>query len=78
MRQDADFSPHRRYRSRTATTTAAACVRLVGRSAPTVDAMRFRRREWDVAMPDALVSYWTAWNEPDLERIRDHLVGAVT
>lgn len=46
--------------------------------APTVDTMRFRRREWDVAMPDALVSYWTAWNEPELERIRQHLISAVT
>src|SRR5205085_5864608 len=40
--------------------------------------MRFRRREWDVAMSDALVAYWTAWNEPDLERIGDHLAVAVT
>ena len=40
--------------------------------------MRFRRREWDVVMPDALVSYWTAWNEPELELIREHLVTAVT
>jgi hypothetical protein len=29
-------------------------------------------------MPDALVSYWTAWNEPDLPRIRAHLATAVT
>lgn len=29
-------------------------------------------------MPDALVAYWTAWNEPDLERIRTHLLHAVT
>jgi SnoaL-like domain len=29
-------------------------------------------------MPDALLSYWTAWNEPELERIREHLVTAVT
>ena len=29
-------------------------------------------------MPDALVAYWTAWNECDLERIRSHLVVAVT
>ena len=29
-------------------------------------------------MPDALVAYWSAWNEPDVERIRSHLVGAVT
>jgi len=40
--------------------------------------MRFRRREWDVAMPDALVSYWTAWNEPEPKRIHEHLVSAVT
>jgi hypothetical protein len=40
--------------------------------------MRFRRREWDVVMPDALVGYWTAWNEPDLERIGGHLAVAVT
>ena len=44
----------------------------------TLVAMRFRRREWDVAMPDALVAYWTAWNEPDLERIGQHLARAVT
>jgi SnoaL-like domain len=29
-------------------------------------------------MPDALVAYWTAWNERDLEQIRSHLVVAVT
>lgn len=29
-------------------------------------------------MPDALVSYWTAWNESDLARIREHLDRAVT
>lgn len=29
-------------------------------------------------MPDALVAYWTAWNEPDLDRIRPHLDRAVT
>ena len=29
-------------------------------------------------MPDALVAYWTAWNECDLEQIRSHLVVAVT
>jgi hypothetical protein len=29
-------------------------------------------------MPDALVAYWTAWNEPDVERIRSHLAVAVT
>src|SRR5262245_4847390 len=40
--------------------------------------MRFRRREWDVPMPDALVAYWTAWNEPAVEHIRGHLLVAVT
>jgi len=29
-------------------------------------------------MSDALVSYWTAWNEPQLERIQGHLARAVT
>jgi hypothetical protein len=29
-------------------------------------------------MPDVLVAYWTAWNEADITRIPDHLVGAVT
>jgi hypothetical protein len=29
-------------------------------------------------MPDALVAYWTAWNEPVLEQIRPHLLSAVT
>ena len=29
-------------------------------------------------MPDALVAYWTAWNEPDLAQIGQHLVAAVT
>jgi hypothetical protein len=29
-------------------------------------------------MPDALVAYWTAWNESDVDRIREHLVNAVT
>jgi hypothetical protein len=28
-------------------------------------------------MPDALVSYWRAWNEAELRRIREHLVCAV-
>lgn len=41
-------------------------------------AMRFRRKEWDVPMPAALVAYWTAWNETDLDRVNDHLVSAVT
>ena len=39
--------------------------------------MRFRRAEWDVEMPGALVAYWTAWNEHDLDLVRDHLEGAV-
>ena len=29
-------------------------------------------------MPDALVSYWTAWNERELEQVHGHLVRAVT
>ena len=29
-------------------------------------------------MPEPLVSYWTAWNESDLERIPQHLDVAVT
>jgi hypothetical protein len=29
-------------------------------------------------MPDPLVSYWSAWNEQDLERVPRHLAGAVT
>jgi SnoaL-like domain len=29
-------------------------------------------------MPDALVAYWTAWNEPVLDQIRPRLLGAVT
>ena len=29
-------------------------------------------------MPDPLVAYWTAWNEPDLTRSRSHLAVAVT
>ena len=40
--------------------------------------MRFRRREWDVAMPAALVAYWTAWNERDPDLIGAHLARAVT
>ena len=40
--------------------------------------MRFRLPEWDVAMTDALVSYWTAWNETDLNAVPGHLVSAVT
>lgn len=40
--------------------------------------MRFRSKEWDVPMPAALVAYWTAWNEPDLDQVRTHLTSAVT
>lgn len=40
--------------------------------------MRFRSKEWDVQMPGALVAYWTAWNEPDLDHVRSHLTSAVT
>lgn len=39
--------------------------------------MRFRRSDWDVPMPAPLVSYWSAWNEPSIERISDHLIAAV-
>lgn len=39
--------------------------------------MRYRRAEWDVAMPEALTYYWTAWNEPDLDLVRQHLKRAV-
>jgi len=28
-------------------------------------------------MPRALVAYWTAWNEPDVELVRSHLTVAV-
>ena len=40
--------------------------------------MRFRLPDWDVEMPSPLVSYWTAWNETDLERVQCHLASAVT
>ena len=40
--------------------------------------MRFRLPEWDVNMPPPLVAYWTAWNEPRVDRIREHLEMAVT
>jgi len=40
--------------------------------------MRFRRAEWDVPMPDALVAYWTAWNEDDLDAVPGLLAEAVT
>jgi hypothetical protein len=40
--------------------------------------MRFRRAEWDVIMPPALVAYWTAWNADDLDVVPDLLARAVT
>jgi hypothetical protein len=39
--------------------------------------MRFRLPEWDVAMPDALVAYWMAWNTHDLDQVRGLLDAAV-
>lgn len=39
--------------------------------------MRFRRSEWDIDMPAALVSYWTAWNATDLNRVPGLLADAV-
>lgn len=39
--------------------------------------MRFRRADWDVDMPAVLVAYWTAWNEPEVDLVRDHLEAAV-
>ena len=38
----------------------------------------FRRRDWDVPMSGALVAFWTAWNENDLDEVRRHLEVAVT
>ncbi len=40
--------------------------------------MRFRKKEWDVAMPPALVDYWTAWNEHDAALLPDLLDRAVS
>jgi hypothetical protein len=40
--------------------------------------VRFRRRDWDVPMSESLQAYWTAWNEPNLEKIPLHLARAVT
>jgi SnoaL-like domain len=40
-------------------------------------AVRFRRSDWDIPMPDVLVAYWMAWNEPDLDKLRGHLESAV-
>ena len=40
--------------------------------------MRFRRADWDVAMPAPLISYWQAWNEADLDRTAAQLAEGVT
>jgi hypothetical protein len=40
--------------------------------------MRFRLPEWDIAMPDSLLAYWTAWNETSLQDVPSHLSKAVT
>ena len=40
--------------------------------------MRFRLSEWDIEMPAPVESYWTAWNEQDLDRVPHHLAAAVT
>jgi hypothetical protein len=40
--------------------------------------VRFRLPEWDIPMPEPLVSYWEAWNEPDLASVPGHLSRAVT
>jgi hypothetical protein len=40
--------------------------------------MRFRLPEWDIAMPDSLLAYWTAWNETSLQNVPTHLSKAVT
>ncbi len=40
--------------------------------------MRFRTSDYDIAMPPALVNYWTAWNEPDVSALAAHLARAVT
>jgi hypothetical protein len=40
--------------------------------------MRFRLPEWDVQMPELLVSYWAAWNERDMDLVPQHLALAVT
>lgn len=39
--------------------------------------MRYRRADWDIAMPAPLIAYWTAWNEPELDRVGTHLLSAV-
>ena len=39
--------------------------------------MRFRLPEWDIPMPAPLVSYWTAWNEPDLDVTLDPASGLI-
>jgi hypothetical protein len=40
--------------------------------------MRYRLPEWDVPMPEPLVSYWAAWNETDVDLIAGYLTSAVT
>jgi hypothetical protein len=40
--------------------------------------MRYRLSEWDIAMPEALTAYWTAWNSRDLDGVRGLLDRAVT
>ena len=40
--------------------------------------MRFRRQEWDVEMPPALVAYWTMWNAEDLSQLRPLIDRCVT
>ncbi len=39
--------------------------------------MRYRLADWDVAMPPALVAYWTAWNEHDPVAVGRYLEAAV-
>ncbi|HKX75111.1 MAG TPA: nuclear transport factor 2 family protein [Acidimicrobiia bacterium] len=40
--------------------------------------MRYRLPDWDIQMPEPLMSYWAAWNEIDLGRVPQHLAQAVT
>lgn len=39
--------------------------------------MRYRRADWNVPMPASLLSYWRAWNEPDVGQIRGYLDSGV-
>lgn len=32
--------------------------------------MKFRKAEWDVEMPSALVTYWTMWNLAEVDGVR--------